>query len=136
MVGVLNFIIAKTERLVAAVTRTRPRQRMRALTPETRGLATVVMLCWKRHANVRQIAQAYAGYARVAEILVWNNNAAEPFRLEHPKVRCINSDEFGLNTPWAGVMLARQPCVIVADDDLLCDEETINSFIDAHDNDP
>jgi len=136
MVGVLNFLIARTERFVAAVTRSR--RTGAAVTPmaQSYGLATVVMLCWRRHANVRQIAETYAAFPRVGDIIIWNNNAAEPFFLAHPKVRCINSDELGLNARWAALLFARHSCVIVADDDLVCDEETINRFIDAHHSDP
>jgi hypothetical protein len=135
VVGVLNFLIGKTEQLLAATLRSRRTPASTAPKPPA-GRATLVILCWKRHANVRQIVGAYAEYARIGEIIVWNNNAARPFLFAHPKVRCINSDEFGLNTRWAALLLARHACVIVADDDLLCGEETINHFIDAHENDP
>lgn len=136
MVGVLNFIIARMERLVAVMTRTRLAEPDRHPASQTAGLATVVMLSWKRQANVRRIADAYATYARIAEIIIWNNNGGEPLLLAHPKVRCVNSDELGLNTRWAALLFARQRSVIVADDDLLCDEQTINDLIDAHTRDP
>jgi hypothetical protein len=134
VIVVVNFLIARIERLLGTLAGRRT-PAPPAPGPAAPGLATMVILCWKRHANVRRIVRAYAEYARIGEVIVWNNNGAQPFLFAHPKVRCINSDEFGLNTRWAALLLARHACVMVADDDLLCDEETINRFIDAHERD-
>jgi hypothetical protein len=64
--------------------------------------SSLVILNWQRPDNVRQILDRYTGYGVVDDILVWNNNHDQPFHYAHPKVRCINSDEFGLNTRWLG----------------------------------
>src|ERR1700740_3634278 len=99
-------------------------------------VATVVILNWQRPANVRAIVDCYVGYRRVAEIIVWNNNGDQTFTYDHPKVRVIHSDDLGLNTRWSAALLAEYPCVIVADDDLLADEATIESLIESYRRDP
>jgi hypothetical protein len=99
-------------------------------------VATVVILNWQRPANVRAIVDCYVGYRRVAEIMVWNNNGDQTFAYDHPKVRVIQSAELGLNTRWAAALLAEYRCVIVADDDLIADEDTIEALIESYRHDP
>jgi Glycosyl transferase family 64 domain len=92
--------------------------------------ATVVLLSWQRPANVRTILDAYTRYRRVAEIVVWNNNPDLTFTYDHAKVRVVNSAELGLSTRWAAALLASHACVVVADDDLIADEDTIDRLIE------
>jgi hypothetical protein len=99
-------------------------------------VATVVILNWQRPANVRAIVDCYAGYRRVAEIMVWNNNGDQTFTYDHPKVRVIHSADLGLNTRWSAALLAEHRCVIVADDDLIADETTIETLIESCRRDP
>ena len=99
-------------------------------------VASLVILNWERPANVRRILNTYVAFDAIDDVVVWNNNGAEFFEYSHPKVRCINSTEFGLNTRWLGCLLARHACVIVHDDDLLCDEATVGRLIAAHYADP
>lgn len=99
-------------------------------------VATVVILNWRRPFNVRAILDRYTRYRRIGEIIVWNNNAQGPFAYDHPKVRLVQSAELGLNTRWAAALLAAYPCVIVADDDLIADEDTIERLIDSYRRDP
>lgn len=99
-------------------------------------VATVVLLNWQRPSNVRTILDAYTRYRRVAEIIVWNNNPETTFSYGHAKVRSINSSELGLSTRWAAALIASYPCVVVADDDLLADEGTIDRLIEWHRKDP
>ncbi len=61
---------------------------------------------------------------------MWNNNPDLPFTYDHAKVRWVNSSELGLNTRWAAALLASHGCIIVADDDLIADEETIDQLIE------
>src|SRR5260370_40877101 len=89
-------------------------------------VATVVILNWQRPANVRVILDSYVAYRRVSQIIVWNNNDGETFTYYHPKVRLILSAELGLNTRWAAALLAKNDCGIVADDDLIARETTID----------
>jgi len=93
-------------------------------------VATVILLSWQRPSNVRTILDAYTRYRRVAEIIVWNNNPDLSFTYDHAKVRSVNSSELGLNTRWAAALLAAHGCVIVADDDLIADEATIDRLIE------
>lgn len=99
-------------------------------------VATVVILNWQRPANVRVILDSYVAYRRVSQIIVWNNNDGETFTYDHPKVRLILSAELGLNTRWAAALLAENDCVIVADDDLIADESTIEGLIENYRHDP
>jgi hypothetical protein len=94
------------------------------------GVATVILLNWQRPSNMRTILDAYTRYRRVAEIIVWNNNPELTFTYEHPKVRSVNSAELGLNTRWAAALLASHGCIIIADDDLVADEDTIDRLIE------
>jgi hypothetical protein len=99
-------------------------------------VATVVILNWRRPANVRAILDCYVAYRQVAEIIVWNNNGGQTFTYDHPKVRVIHSAELGLNTRWAAALLAGCGCVIVADDDLITDEAMIEGLIESYRHDP
>lgn len=99
-------------------------------------VATIVLLSWQRPSNVRTILDAYTRYRRVAEIIVWNNNPDLAFTYDHAKVRVINSSELGLNTRWAAALLASHACIIVADDDLIADEDTIDRLIEWRQRDP
>ena len=101
------------------------------------GVATIVILNWRRPSNVRAILDRYTEYRRVAEIIVWDNEADRGFfKYDHPKVRLIHSPELGLNTRWAAALLARYGCIIVADDDLIADETTIDRLIESYARDP
>jgi glycosyl transferase family 64 len=99
-------------------------------------VGSVVLLSWERPSNVKTILDAYTQYRRVAEIIVWNNNQDLTFSYDHPKVRAINSAELGLSTRWAAALLASHGCIIVADDDLVIDEETIDRLIEWCGRDP
>jgi Glycosyl transferase family 64 domain len=99
-------------------------------------VATVVILNWQRPANVRAILDCYVAYRRVSQIIVWNNNDGQTFTYDHPKVRVIHSADLGLNTRWAAALLAQNDCVIVADDDLIADEATIETLIESYRRDP
>ncbi len=93
-------------------------------------VATVILLNWQRSSNVRAILDAYTRYRQVAEIIVWNNNPDLTFTYSHAKVRSVNSGELGLSTRWAAALLASHGCIIVADDDLIADEDTIDRLIE------
>ncbi|PWU19812.1 MAG: hypothetical protein C5B50_05130 [Verrucomicrobia bacterium] len=94
--------------------------------------ASLLLLNWKRLANVRRILAAQAGYREVAEILVFNNNSSAPFDYSHPKVRFLNaSADFGLRARWILAALAKSECLIFQDDDILLPASTVGGFIGA-----
>jgi hypothetical protein len=98
--------------------------------------ASLLLLNWKRPANLTRILAVEAAYATVAEVLVFNNNAAQPFHYTHPKVRVLNaSADFGLRSRWVLALLARNPCLVFQDDDILLPASTIAAFIDEVDRD-
>jgi hypothetical protein len=135
---VINWALSRLERADAWLSGTRrapvtfPVSAPLAVAPAASHVASLVILNWQRPANVRQILDRYVTFAALDDILVWNNNSAEPFHYAHAKVRCVNSDELGLNTRWLGCLAARHACVIVHDDDLVCDEATIDSLVEHH----
>ena len=99
--------------------------------------ASLLLLNWKRPANLTRILAAEADYPRLAETLVFNNNAAEPFCYMHPKVRVLNaSADFGLRSRWVLGALASSECLIFQDDDILLPASTISAFIDEVGRDP
>eukprot|EP00959_Pyramimonas_sp_CCMP1952_P438819 9186932-Pyramimonas_sp.AAC.2 len=49
--------------------------------------ASVVVMNWKRVANVRQILDALVTYRAVKEIILWHCNRETIFFYDHPKVR-------------------------------------------------
>jgi len=137
----MKLLVALTNGLLTVWERARGRWRRHAASPGSTesdrarraqggSFATVVLLSWQRPANVKSILDAYTQYRRVAEIIVWNNNQDLPFTYDHAKVRSINSSELGLSTRWTAALLASHGCIIVADDDLIIDEETIDRLID------
>ena len=135
----VNWGLARYERTRAALAGRHERPASAFASPTSRAagnVASLVVLNWQRPENVRQILDRYVSFDGLDDIIVWNNNGNTPFVYLHPKVRCINSDEFGLNTRWLGSLLARHSCVIVHDDDLICDEATIDRLIAYHRADP
>ena len=136
---VVNWGLARYERARARVVPGSERPALPDVPSESGDaptLASLVVLNWQRPDNVRRILDRYVTFDGLDDIIVWNNNGSTPFRYAHSKVRCINSDEFGLNTRWLGCLLARQLCVIVHDDDLICNRATIDGLIAHHRADP
>jgi Glycosyl transferase family 64 domain len=92
--------------------------------------ASLLLLNWKRPANVSRILAVEQSYRQVAEILVFNNNGAEPFHHAHPKVKILNASvDCGLRARWLLAVLAQSDCLIFQDDDILLPESTISGFI-------
>ena len=93
--------------------------------------ASLLLLNWKRAANLTRIIAQETAYQRVQEILVFNNNASEPFHYQHPKVKVLNaSTDFGLRVRWVLATLAKAECLVFQDDDILLPESTIKAFVD------
>jgi hypothetical protein len=94
--------------------------------------ASLLLLNWKRAANLSRILAVEQSCRNLAEILVFNNNATELFHHAHPKVKILNaSADFGLRARWILGALAQSECLIFQDDDILLPESTIIGFIDA-----
>lgn len=93
---------------------------------------SVIIMSWKRPENIVEILQKYNTYGCVSEIIIWNNN--KDFYISNlglSKVKNINCEkDFGLNTRFAGCLLAENRCVVVHDDDLIVSEQNIQNLID------
>ncbi len=93
--------------------------------------ASLLLLNWKRPVNLTRILAAEAGYQKLAELLVFNNNASEVFDYHHSKVKVLNaSTDFGLRVRWVLAALAKSECLLFQDDDILLPEVTIGALID------
>ena len=131
---VLNWGLGRQERTRAWLARLRDPVRGPTGPPPAgaRPMASLVVLNWKRPDNVRRILDRYVTCPAIDDLIVWNNNPEASFAYAHRNVRCINSDEFGLNTRWAACLLAKHACVLVHDDDLVCDLATIGRLVEYH----
>jgi hypothetical protein len=129
-------VVIRTAEKVASLFRAPRRPAARSVPTGDGSCASVVILNWRRPRNVHTILDAYVAHSRIDDIIVWNDNPEAHFAYAHPKVRCINSYDFGLNSRWLGCLAARHDCVILNDDDILCDEQTLTDFIECHRRDP
>jgi hypothetical protein len=92
--------------------------------------ASLLLLNWKRPANLTRILAVESAYRKVAEVLVFNNNASAPFHYSHPKVKVLNaSADFGLRSRWILAAVAEGDCLIFQDDDILLPEATFATLI-------
>lgn len=91
---------------------------------------TAVIMNWKRPDNVARIVSTWHDSDLIAEAIVWNNNASEPFR--HKWARVVNAaEDFGLYTRFAATCLASNTAVLIQDDDLELPAESIRRLHDA-----
>ncbi|MBK9014724.1 MAG: glycosyltransferase family 2 protein [Saprospiraceae bacterium] len=81
---------------------------------------TACLLAYKRHENMQAIVQSLEQYDFIDEIIIWNNLAGTPLKLEGKKVRVINSD---VNMLCYGRFLcakqAKNEIIYVQDDDVI-----------------
>ena len=78
--------------------------------------ATLIMLNWKRPAQLSEYIRQYLGDYLFDEIIVWNNNPLEPIELP---VTVINPNvDLGMNTRWYAGAMARNNCIFYLDDDI------------------
>jgi hypothetical protein len=90
---------------------------------------SLILLNWKRTEELKSIVKKYSGYDLVGEILVWNNNPEIHLTIDSEKTRIINtSEDFGLFTRFAAAALAKYPCILYHDDDIIAPEETLNTL--------
>jgi glycosyl transferase family 64 len=88
---------------------------------------SVVMLSWKRPANIARVVDDLLAHAVVDDITVWNNNPQCALSLP-AAVRVIDSPDLGLYTRFAAGCLARHEMVFVQDDDLLLSPGTLDAL--------
>lgn len=90
---------------------------------------TAVLLNWKRPDGVKKICDHLLESELTGEIIIWNNNAEISFSYMHEKVRIINcSEDFGLFTRFAAASLAKYPCILYHDDDIVAPEATLKEL--------
>jgi len=90
-------------------------------------MITFVILNWRRQANVDAILAALDGIDAITERIVWNNNPGVTYA--NPAAVVINSGRnFGFDARYAIAALARNDCVLFADDDLRLPPETIDAL--------
>ncbi|PYR29827.1 MAG: hypothetical protein DMF90_28990 [Acidobacteria bacterium] len=90
-------------------------------------MITFVILNWRRRANVDEILSTLADIDAIDERIVWNNNPTVVYSQTDAVV--INSGRnFGCDARYAIATLARNECVLFADDDLVLPAETISAL--------
>jgi len=97
---------------------------------------TVVMLNWERPANTAKLSLHYSKMAAVRQVIVADCNpkhSQEPFPIPASDnfVYCRFTADTGLVTRFAAAALARTELVLLADDDIVLPEETVNSMLKA-----
>ena len=82
---------------------------------------TAILLSWRRHRMLEEIAAKIAGWGRVGEVIVWNNDPETTLSL--PFATVIQSGRnFGCLARYAMVPLARYDTIWFQDDDVMLDE--------------
>ena len=96
---------------------------------------TVVLLNWKRQDNVRFIVDALENYTTVSEVLVLMCNAETSFPIQSSKAKALDfsalETSWGLTGRFKACLLARNPWVLVMDDDLLVTESGLDRLLQA-----
>lgn len=92
------------------------------------------MLSWMRSENVLTILDALDRDDAVSEILVWNNNSGHRDRLvpsRRSKAHVVDAREnWGFYPKLAMAALASTPIVMILDDDLLIDHDSIEFLME------
>lgn len=87
---------------------------------------TVMFMNWKRHVELQEIIAQYTKYDIVDEILVWMAHRDTIFHFDHPKVHIIVDPKansmYGLSLRFKGCSIARNPWVLIQDDDIVTSE--------------
>lgn len=90
---------------------------------------TAIVLSWRRAENVERIVADLLGWARIGEILVWNNNCARA--LSVPGAAVITAGRnFGVLARYGLALLAQNDTIWFQDDDMLVTEaqfETVHA---------
>ena len=100
----------------------------------TRNSLTLILLNWKRPANVRRIVRAYICFSRIDEIIIWNNNPATKLRLgiRDEKIKYFESHNHFTVSRYAATLFSRNEDILFHDDDLIFTEQQIERLFDVH----
>lgn len=90
-------------------------------------MLTLVMLSWKRPAQVTQIINRQKKYALIKRVIVWNNNPDIHLELDGVDVIHCNRNH-GLMPRFTAASLADTDAILLQDDDILVPEPTINAL--------
>ncbi len=93
---------------------------------------TLIILSWKRPQNVSRIIQAYLGYSRFDEIILWNNNPDYRFKIQNEKIKYFTSENQFTVSRYAATFFARNNDIMFQDDDLFLTEFQIEKLFEAH----
>ena len=90
-------------------------------------MISLVIINWRRTSNVERLVRSYSCYAMIREILVVCNSEGVPevSSSEAHVVVIRASEDLGLYSRFAAASLARNRCILLADDDLLVPEATL-----------
>ena len=96
---------------------------------------TVVLLNWLRQDNVRLIVETLENYTAVSEVLVLMCNPETRFSISTSKAKALDfsalETAWGLTGRFKACLLARNPWVLVMDDDLLVTEAGLDRLLQA-----
>lgn len=90
---------------------------------------TVVLLSWKRPANIPIILEILYSAKSVNEIILWNNNPELSLNYKHPKLVVINANKnLGTTARYSVALLAKNDNIMIQDDDLCYKPEQIEKI--------
>lgn len=96
---------------------------------------TAILLSWRRVETLTRIVADLAGWARIGEILVWNNNPE--ITLDLPGATVINAGRnFGCLARYGVALLAAHDGIWFQDDDLILTEAQFEAVFAAYAADP
>jgi|TARA_R100001015_G_C4629728_1_gene190800 hypothetical protein len=91
---------------------------------------TLILSSFKRPKNVKKILAAYMDYALLDEIIIWHNG---PEKLDigafDEDVKIIESNDLGLASRYAAGLLASNDIVLLQDDDIFFEEESLRIIV-------
>jgi hypothetical protein len=96
---------------------------------------TAILLSWRRHAMLERIAADIAGWDRIGEVIVWNNDPDTALSL--PFATVVHSGRnFGCLARYAMIPLARHDTIWFQDDDLIISQPQFERIHAAYAADP
>lgn len=99
---------------------------------KTADVASLLLMSYNRPENIEKILNEIVDYECLDEIIVFNNNPNERlgYHLATNKIKVINSShDLGLRTRWLMAAMARNPKLIVQDDDIIVPQDTMKTMI-------
>ena len=100
----------------------------------------MIILSWKRPANLEIILNKYCAYEEIDQIIVSQGHKDYSVRYNHPKVTIINDSQlnasYGLNLRYLNGLSASNDRVIYTDDDELVEREMFLRVIEEYEKNP